>query len=106
MEGCGPSGAPPGGSGNPAEGRTEVTRQQCGACHEIPGVQQASGLVGPPLEHFGRRTMIAGLLPNTPDNLVRWLRNPQAITPGNAMPDVGLTDRQARDIAAYLDTLQ
>ena len=46
--------------------------------------------------------MIAGVLPNTPENLVHWLRSPQAVVPGNAMPDVGLSDAQARDIAAYL----
>ena len=68
----------------------------------MPGVPNANGLVGPPLGGFARRTVIAGVLPNTPPNLVLWLRNPQAVTPGNAMPNVGLTDGQARDIAAYL----
>jgi cytochrome c1 len=62
--------------------------------------------VGPPLILFGERTMIAGELPNTPDNLVRWLENPQMIENGTAMPDLGLTVDQAYDIAAYLYTLR
>jgi cytochrome c1 len=70
----------------------------------MPGVPNADGLVGPPLAGFARRTVIGGVLPNTPPNLIIWLRDPQAVTPGNAMPNVGLTDAQARDIAAYLYT--
>ena len=50
--------------------------------------------------------MIAGELPNSPPNLVRWLLNPPSVEPGTAMPDLGLTDQQAHDIAAYLYTLQ
>ena len=88
--------------GNPARGAILVGRYSCGACHEMPGIEGADGLVGPPLGTFARRTMIAGVLPNTPGNLVRWLRSPQAVVPGNAMPDVGLSDAQARDVAAYL----
>jgi cytochrome c1 len=88
--------------GDPARGAVLVGRFSCGACHQIAGVEGANGKVGPPLSTFGDRTMIAGVLPNTPENLVRWLRHPQAVTPGNAMPDVGLSDAQARDIAAYL----
>lgn len=77
----------------------------CGACHVIPGIAAARGHVGPPLNRIGRRVYIAGLLPNTPDNMVRWLRDPQAIVPGNAMPNLGLTEEQARDITEYLFTL-
>jgi cytochrome c1 len=62
--------------------------------------------VGPPLILFGERTMIAGELPNTPDNLVRWLQNPSMVESGTAMPDLGLTTDQAYDIAAYLYTLR
>ncbi|HEY7899895.1 MAG TPA: c-type cytochrome, partial [Caulobacteraceae bacterium] len=89
-----------------ARGKIVIVRAQCGACHEIPGVFAANGLVGPPLAGFGRRTMIAGMLPNTRDNLVLWLRYPQKITPGNAMPDTGLSEAEARDVAAYLDGLR
>jgi len=88
--------------GNSGQGAILVGRFSCGACHEIAGVEGAIGEVGPPLSTFGDRTMIAGVLPNTPENLVRWLRHPQAVVPGNAMPDVGLTEVQARDVAAYL----
>jgi cytochrome c1 len=65
----------------------------------------ANGMVGPPLVHFAHRTIIAGLLPNTPANLVRWVQYPQQVVPGNAMPNGGLDDQQARDVAAYLYTL-
>ena len=78
----------------------------CGACHEIPGIRNASGRVGPPLDNIGSRTVIAGVLPNTPDKLVAWLKAPQSIVPGNAMPDMGLNDHDARDIAAYLYRLR
>jgi cytochrome c oxidase assembly factor CtaG/cytochrome c2 len=91
--------------GNPDRGAAEIAAVGCGSCHSIPGIADAQGLVGPPLDRMGRRIFIAGLLRNTPDNLVTWLRNPQAIVPGNAMPDLGLSDQQARDIAAYLYTL-
>ncbi len=94
------------GGGDPSRGAVEIGRAQCGACHEIPGIASAHGLVGPPLSHFGQRTIIAGLLPNTPDNLIHWLRDPQSVTPGNAMPSTGLDEQQARDVAAYLDALR
>lgn len=78
----------------------------CGSCHVIPGVANARGQVGPPLAQFGARAYIAGLLRNEPDNLMHWLRAPQSVIPGNAMPDTGVTEQDARDIAAYLYTLQ
>jgi len=74
----------------------------CAACHTVAGVASARGLVGPPLAQFGHRAYIAGVLSNNPDNLVKWLRFPQSIIPGNAMPNTGLTDQDARDLAAYL----
>ena len=78
----------------------------CPACHTIPGVKNANGNVGPPLARIGERTYIAGMLRNTPPNLVRWIREPQAVVPGNAMPDMGVSEADARDIAAYLYTLR
>ena len=78
----------------------------CGTCHSIPGIAGARGNVGPPLDHIGTRVFIAGMLRNSPDNMVRWLKNPQAIIPGNAMPNMNLNDAQARDITAYLAELQ
>lgn len=92
--------------GNPHHGEQLITSYGCGSCHTIPGIYQARGVVGPPLYFFGRRTMIAGELPNTPDNLVRWLRDPRSVEPGTAMPALGLSQDQAQDIAAYLDELQ
>jgi cytochrome c oxidase assembly factor CtaG/cytochrome c2 len=74
----------------------------CAACHTIPGMGNARGQVGPPLAQFGRRAFIAGVLSNNPDNLVKWLRSPQSVIPGNAMPNTELTEEDARDIAAYL----
>ena len=91
--------------GDPEQGAREIAQIGCGACHIIPGIERADGLVGPPLDHMGRRIFIAGLLRNTPDNMMTWLRNPQAVSPGNAMPDMGLDEERARDITAYLYTL-
>ena len=78
----------------------------CGTCHAIPGIAGARGNVGPPLDHIGTRVFIAGMLRNTPDNMVAWLKNPQAVIPGNAMPNMNLNDAQARDITAYLAGLR
>jgi cytochrome c len=78
---------------------------QCAACHVVPGVHGAVGAVGPSLRGIARQRTIAGRLPNTPNNMVRWLMHPQRIDPGNAMPEMGLTEPQARRIAAYLRTL-
>ena len=85
----------------------ELTKQLgCGSCHVIPGIEGANGLVGPSLSQVGDRVYIAGVLRNTPDNMVVWLRNPQSIVPNNAMPDMGLSEQQARDVASYLYTLE
>ncbi|WP_426955789.1 c-type cytochrome [Muricoccus radiodurans] len=92
-------------SGDPGRGHRLVSASGCGACHVIPGVRGASSWVGPPLTEWARRGYVAGHLPNTPDNLVAWLRDPQAISPGSAMPSTGLTEAEARDAAAYLLTL-
>ena len=74
----------------------------CGSCHTIPGVDGANGRVGPSLDDIGERWSIAGHLPNTPQNLVRWIMHPQEVAPGTLMPDLGVAQQQARDIAAYL----
>jgi cytochrome c1 len=83
-----------------------ISANGCGTCHTIPGITGARGNVGPPLNKIGTRVFIAGVLRNNPENMVRWLKNPQAVVPGNAMPDMHLTDAQARDITAYLVELQ
>lgn len=92
--------------GNPAHGKVLIESYGCGSCHVIPGVRTARGMVGPPLLYYSRRTIIAGELPNTPENLVTWIKNPVAVEPETAMPNLGLTDAQAKDIAAYLYTLR
>ena len=92
--------------GDAGHGAIWIAREGCGSCHQIPGIMHADGLVGPPLLHFSKRTMVAGYLPNTPANLVHWIQDPQGVAPGNAMPDGGLDTQQARDIAAYLYTLK
>lgn len=92
--------------GDPQRGEAIIGQVGCGACHEIPQMRSARGLVGPPLLHMGRRTTIAGVLSNTPDNMVRWVQAPQSVVPGNAMPDMGLDAQQARDVAAFLEGLQ
>lgn len=93
-------------TGSPARGAQLITSYGCASCHTVPGVAGARGLVGPPLTQFARRSYIAGMLPNTESNLHRWLENPQAIVPGNAMPDLHVTARDAADITAYLYTLR
>ena len=92
--------------GNAERGTQRIAQYGCPACHTIPGVKNANGNVGPPLARIGERTYIAGMLRNTPPNLVRWIREPQAVIPGNAMPDMGVSEGDARDIAAYLYTLR
>jgi cytochrome c1 len=92
--------------GNAHRGALVIAQYGCGSCHTIPGVRAADGLVGPPLLWWSRRTFIAGQLPNTPENLVRWVRYPQSVDPHTAMPELGLSDQQARDVAAYLYTLR
>lgn len=92
--------------GDARSGKNVIQSSGCGACHTIPGIHAAYGELGPPLNSFSRRSMIAGELPNTPDNLVRWIENPPSVESGTAMPNLGLDDKQARDAAAYLYTLR
>lgn len=88
--------------GDAERGAILIAKVGCGSCHIIPGIGGARGLVGPPLDHMGRRIFIAGLLRNTPENMVTWLTHPQRIVPGNAMPEMGLSSLDASDIAAFL----
>lgn len=92
--------------GDPGRGKVLTGQLGCGSCHVIPEIEGANGKVGPPLGDIGQRTIIAGVLPNTPPNMIAWLKSPQSVTPGNAMPDLDIDDRDARDIAAYLYTLR
>jgi cytochrome c2 len=109
LAGCsepGNAAATPGTGGDAQRGRMEIAAVGCGSCHVIPGIATAKGLVGPPLDHIARRIFLAGMVRNTPDNMTRWIEDPQKIVPGNAMPDMGLTPAQARDITAYLYTIR
>lgn len=89
----------------PERGRALVHSYGCGTCHLIEGVRGARGTVGPSLDQFAQRSVVAGFLPNTPRVLVAWLIDPPALDPRTAMPNVGLDESQARDIAGYLYTL-
>lgn len=92
--------------GNALVGSQIMVQRKCGACHTIPGIRNANGVFGPPLTSFDRRSFIAGNFPNTPDNLVQWIMSPRSMKPKTAMPDLGLSEQQARDVGAYLYTLQ
>ncbi|HEX4339951.1 MAG TPA: c-type cytochrome [Polyangiaceae bacterium] len=92
--------------GDSRRGANVIQQAACGSCHVIPGIRAAHGLVGPPLETFSERTYIAEQLPNTPVNLAHWIRDPQDVEPRTAMPNLGLTERQSLDVAAYLFTLR
>jgi cytochrome c2 len=88
--------------GDAGRGRQILQAYHCGSCHRIPGVAQARGTIGPPLDALGKRVYLAGTLPNSPSHLARWIRTPQALKPGSDMPDLGVDAADARDMAAYL----
>lgn len=91
--------------GDPQRGKAAVERYGCIACHAMPGVTNQGSNVGPPLHKIARRAYLGGVVPNTPADMVRWLRNPPQLAPRTAMPNLGLSEAQAKDIAAYLYTL-
>jgi mono/diheme cytochrome c family protein len=93
---------PPAGLPDLERGRMALAQYACHACHTIPGVTGPETFVGPPLEGLSQRKYVAGILPNSADNLVHWIRAPQAVHPQSAMPDLGVSERDARDMAAYL----
>jgi len=90
--------------GDPQRGQAMFIQYGCGSCHHLTYVRKATGEVGPPLDGIAVRAVIAGKLSNTPENLQRWIEDPQAATPGTAMPDLHVSDRDARDITAFLYT--
>lgn len=91
--------------GDAARGAQAIRAYGCGSCHRIPGVPGANAMAAPPLDGWVDRSLIAGLLPNEAEYLQQWIRYPQAIEPGTAMPNMGVTEQDARDISAYLYTL-
>jgi cytochrome c2 len=105
LSACGPSQATIVADGDAHHGAKLIRQTGCGSCHTIPGVANARGNVGPPLSGIADRAFIAGVLPNTPENMAAWIRTPQTFVPGNAMPDMGIDESDARDITAYLYTL-
>jgi putative membrane protein len=92
--------------GDPDRGRTKIQRYGCGSCHTVPGVAGANSMVGPPLDKLAMRNYLAGRLPNSAENLKKWIRHPRSVDPQTAMPEMGVTEQDARDIAAYLYTLK
>jgi cytochrome c1 len=88
--------------GHASQGEVLVRKYGCGACHNIPGVSGAVGVVGPRLGNMRENIYVGGVLPNTPENLVNWIADPKHVDPRTAMPDLGVTDAEARHIAAYL----
>jgi mono/diheme cytochrome c family protein len=99
-----PAGRPLGGDAR--AGKRAMDQYACATCHVIPGVTGAVKQVGPPLEGMASRSFIAGVLENTTENMVRWIMWPQRVSPITAMPDLSVTEQDARDMAAYLATLE
>jgi len=91
--------------GDPGRGRAAIPKYGCQTCHTIPGVIGADASVGPPLTKLAMRAFVAGQS-NTPDNLIAWIRHPQQRRPASPMPEMGVTEQDGRDIAAYLYTLR
>ncbi len=88
--------------GDPARGAQAIERYGCAACHTIEGIEGAKGTMGPSLEGIATRPKLSGDMPNTPDNLIRWIEKPQDVKKDSQMPDMGVTEQDARDIAAHL----
>jgi cytochrome c len=92
--------------GDVSRGRAAISKYGCAGCHTIPGVDNAGATVGPTLDRIASRPLLGRQLPNTPENIMKWLQDPQQIDPKSPMPDMGVTDGDARDIAAFLYTLR
>jgi cytochrome c1 len=92
--------------GSAEHGKAAIAKYGCGGCHIIPGITGDKSYVGPNLESFPRRTYIGGVAINQPETLVRWIVNPKSIDAKTAMPNLGVTEKEARDIATYLYSIQ
>jgi cytochrome c2 len=90
--------------GDPRRGEAMFIQYGCGSCHSVRNVRTATGMVGPPLDGVALRVIIAGHLANTPPNMEKWIRDPQQVSPGTAMPDLNVGETDARDITAFLYT--
>jgi cytochrome c len=89
--------------GNPEHGKKAIGKFGCAACHMIDGIS-SEAMVGPPLTRMAARSYLAGSMQNNAPNLIRFIQHPRAVHNDTAMPEMGLTDEEARDIAAYLYT--
>lgn len=85
-----------------AHGRVAFSAYGCATCHALPDMPRPHGRVGPNLAGLSEQRLIAGRLPNTPENLARWIREPQSIAPGSGMPDLEVSEQDARDLVAFL----
>jgi cytochrome c2 len=94
------------GGGDARSGQAEIRKYGCNTCHEISGIPGARGLIGPPLDGIAQQYYIAGELPNTPGNLMLWIQHPRQVEAHTAMPEMGVTEQDSRDIAAYLYILR
>lgn len=92
--------------GDPGKGMLAIDRYGCGGCHAIPGVAGATATVAPSLANVASRKMLGGNLPNTPANMMLWIEQPEKVDPKQLMPNMGVTEQDARDITAYLYTLR
>jgi cytochrome c2 len=90
--------------GDPWRGEAMFIQYGCGSCHSLKNVRTATGMVGPPLDGVALRVIIGGHLSNTPANMEKWIRDPQQVSPGTAMPDLNVGETDARDITAFLYT--
>ena len=90
--------------GDPERGESMFIQYGCGSCHALKNVRTATGMVGPPLDGIALRVIIGGHLANTPDNMQEWIRDPQQVSPGTAMPDLNVGAGDARDMTAFLYT--
>ncbi|UFW91857.1 c-type cytochrome (plasmid) [Bradyrhizobium barranii] len=89
-------------AGDPARAPALIRRYGCAGCHTIYGIPGGSGQVGSSLAGLRQRVYIAGVVTNSPDNLIRWIVTPQVFSPRTAMPATGISEAEARDVAAYL----
>jgi cytochrome c2 len=100
-----PAPAPP--IGNAERGKAVAAQYGCNVCHAIPGVEGPQGSLGPSLAGVASRPAISfNTVPNTPENLAKFVQNPASLNPQSSMPPIGLTDVEAKDVAAYLGTLK
>lgn len=91
--------------GDVAKGKAAIGKYGCGGCHTIPGIEGAKATVGPNLTGIGKRSYVAGQQ-NSLETLTQWVKHPQAQKPGTPMPEMGVTDDDAKHIAAYLYSLR